>query len=100
LVLKSDDRKQVAVLEAETVWCEAEAIAYRPLVCECGDVVAVRIHAASRRDDLILDDLRVVIDRVYAVQGRVSRPLGELVQKQKVMSMEAGVKGQRMLSFG
>jgi Fanconi anemia group J protein len=100
LVLKADDRKTFEGLEGASLWADAESIAFRTLSCTCGAVVGCKVHSASRKDAAAIDDMRLILDRLYAAQGRQSVPLDGIVQKPKVLQMVgASEGGQLRLNF-
>jgi hypothetical protein len=99
LIVKSEERKAFAGIEGQSQWADSESIAFRTLSCACGAIIGCRIHAASKRDEVVLDDMRLVIDRLYAAQGKQSVPLEAIVQKPKVLQMRPSDGGQLRLNF-
>ena len=100
LVIKGDDCAHLDAEELEPQWADADKMTYRPLKCKCGTIVGVRIYAVTKKNAFALDDIRILLDRAYASQGRMSKPLESIVEKQKVVTMsksEAG--GQCLLNF-
>lgn len=100
LVVKGKNCKQLDAEELPPIWVAADQVTYRPLKCKCGTILGVRIYATTEKHVDSLNDIRILLERGYATQGRMSKRLDEVVEKQKVVTMsKSEVGGQCLLSF-
>ena len=84
------------------VWAEKDGLGYQPIMCQCGAVVGVHVHAATEEPNKVreLGADYFYVERCYVTQRKLSDQMSAYVIKPKEMKMIAAEDGQKKISFG
>lgn len=76
-------RTAVHVIQDEVIWKNEDQVGYKPIKCECGEILGGNNFAVSSINGHLMDTFWILIDKVDVVQGNSRMLLETLINGEK-----------------